>query len=64
MAGHVTNDHIEMILFDVFVAGAETTATTIRWLIVYLLHWPEIQEELYEEITRECGPNRYPELID
>lgn len=60
----VTDDHLEMILFDIFVAGVETTATTLRWMTVYLLHWPHIQDEVYNEIIHEVGVERYPELSD
>ena len=60
----VTDDHLEMILFDIFVGGVETTATTLRWIAVYLLHWPDIQDEVYNEIIGEVGSERYPELKD
>lgn len=38
--------NIETLLvctLDLIEAGTETTATTLRWALVYLLHYPEIQ---------------------
>ena len=62
---HVVDDRLEMILFDIFIAGVETTTTTLRWLILYLLHWPSIQDELYEEIINNIGDEkRYPNIGD
>ena len=59
-----TDDHLEMLINDVFVGGVETTLTTLRWCIVYLLHWPEYQNEIYNEIMNVVGPDRYPGLSD
>lgn len=28
---------------DLIEAGTETTATTLRWALVYLLNYPEVQ---------------------
>ena len=35
---------------DLFVGGTETTATTLRWGLIFLVHHPEVQEGLYTEI--------------
>ena len=44
--------------------GGETTVTALRWLMVYLLHWPQIQTDCYNEIIAAVGDKRYPELDD
>uniref|UniRef100_A0A4W3GZD3 Steroid 17-alpha-hydroxylase/17,20 lyase-like n=1 Tax=Callorhinchus milii TaxID=7868 RepID=A0A4W3GZD3_CALMI len=43
-AGRValTEDHVLMTAADAFGAGVETTATTLRWAIAFLLHHPEV----------------------
>ena len=44
--------------------GSETTTTCLRWLLVYFLHWPNTQEEVYQEIIKVVGTERYPDLDD
>ena len=60
----VTDDNLEMIIFDMFIAGGDSNATILQWMMVYLLHWPDIQNEVYNEIIGEVGLERYPELKD
>ncbi|VDK20921.1 unnamed protein product [Anisakis simplex] len=35
---------------DLWTGGMETTVTTLRWAIIYLLHHPEVQDQLFKEI--------------
>ncbi|XP_061894786.1 uncharacterized protein LOC133644382 [Entelurus aequoreus] len=49
---------------DMVEAGTETSATTLRWALVYMLHYPEIQEEVQAEIDRVIGQARQPTLAD
>lgn len=34
-------------VFDLFLGGSETTATTLRWALLFMLVYPDIQGELY-----------------
>ena len=38
-----------------FVAGTETTTSTITWVLFYLMKHPEIQEKLRQEIEKVIG---------
>ncbi|CAG0919872.1 unnamed protein product [Notodromas monacha] len=42
------------------MAGAETTATTLRWTILYLISYPEVQAKLHQEIDKVVGKDRLP----
>ncbi|XP_061492119.1 steroid 17-alpha-hydroxylase/17,20 lyase isoform X2 [Rhineura floridana] len=60
----LTDDHLLMTVADIFGAGVETTTTVLKWTVLYLLHYPEVQQKIQEEIDQELGFNRYPLLDD
>ena len=37
---------------DLFAAGTETTATTLQWLLVYMINFPHLQKKCREEILK------------
>jgi len=49
---------------EVFMAGLETTASTLCWALLYLIHNPEVQQMLHQELDQVTGPERLPELED
>nr|XP_004672045.2 steroid 21-hydroxylase [Jaculus jaculus] len=48
--------HVHMAVVDLFIGGVETTATTLSWAVAFLLHHPEVQRRLQEELDLELGP--------
>ena len=50
--------------FDLLIAGSDTTATTINWLLLYLLNHPEMETRLQLEIDDVIGRERTPSLND
>ena len=44
----ITN--IVFIMRDLFIAGTETTSTSLQWLLLIMLHFPEVQQKCHEEL--------------
>lgn len=42
-------------LADLFIAGTETTATTLLWGLLYMMAFPNFQEKCYKEIDEVFG---------
>ncbi|XP_077205699.1 steroid 17-alpha-hydroxylase/17,20 lyase isoform X1 [Paroedura picta] len=60
----LTDDHLLMTVGDIFGAGVETTTTVLKWTVLYLLHYPEVQQKIQEELDQKVGFDRYPQLND
>ena len=37
-------------LIDMFLAGMETTSSSLLWTFLYLLHHPEVQSKVHQEL--------------
>ena len=48
-------EQLVMIGMDLMSAGSETTATTLIWVILYLVLYPEVQEKCHKEIEDQIG---------
>jgi len=57
-------DGLKTILLDLFIAGSETTSTTLTWAALYMVRYPEIQEKVQKELDSIVGPNRSPNMAD
>ncbi|XP_043076356.1 cytochrome P450 2J3 isoform X2 [Puntigrus tetrazona] len=55
---------LQYAVLDLFVAGTETTSTTLLWAFVYMMKYPEIQEKVQEEIDKVVGRSRQPIMND
>ena len=55
--------NIVSIIRDLFLAGTETTGTTLRWMLLIMLYFPEVQLKCQEEIDSKIGA-RSPSLAD
>ncbi|NWS65047.1 CP21A hydroxylase, partial [Chunga burmeisteri] len=62
--GPLSPPRLHMALVDLFIGGTETTAAALAWAIAFLLHRPELQEQLRAELWRELGPTRTPQVGD
>ncbi|XP_032785792.2 cytochrome P450 2K4 [Daphnia magna] len=48
------------LVSDLFIAGGETTVTTIRWILLCLALYPQIQERVRQEIVETFGRDSTP----
>uniref|UniRef100_A0AAQ4Q2Q2 Cytochrome P450 1A1 n=1 Tax=Gasterosteus aculeatus aculeatus TaxID=481459 RepID=A0AAQ4Q2Q2_GASAC len=60
----LSDDHLLMTVGDIFGAGVETTTTVLKWAIAYLIHHPQVQRRIQEELDSKVGGDRCPQLSD
>ncbi|XP_073788345.1 cytochrome P450 2P10 isoform X4 [Danio rerio] len=57
-------ENLCMCTLDLFVAGTETTSTTLYWGLLYMIKYPEIQAKVQQEIDAVVGSSRQPSGSD
>ncbi|XP_064372336.1 cytochrome P450 2J2-like [Dromaius novaehollandiae] len=62
--GCFREENLVACTLDLFFAGTETTSTTIRWALLYMATYPEIQARVQAEIDVVVGQSRQPALED
>lgn len=55
----LTLEDLAVSLGDMFVAGTETSSTTLKWTLMYLCLHPDVQTKCREEIRRELDTERF-----
>jgi cytochrome P450 len=50
MVRAMDEENILNAISDLFIAGTETTKTTLKWMIILMCKYPEIQQRMREEI--------------
>ncbi|CAB4420584.1 unnamed protein product [Rhizophagus irregularis] len=48
----MTDPELRGIIFDGIVAGTDSTANTISFIIYYLAHYPDVKKKMLNEIDR------------
>ncbi|CAG0919875.1 unnamed protein product [Notodromas monacha] len=59
-----TDDNIAWTLADLFLAGSDTTSNTLRWFFLYIIHHPQYQARIQQEIDTVLGRERKPTWDD
>ncbi|ESO91392.1 hypothetical protein LOTGIDRAFT_228827 [Lottia gigantea] len=47
--------HISLIVFDIFLAGNETSRSTLLWAMMFILGVPNVQKKIQEEVDSVSG---------
>lgn len=61
---YFNDKQLSIMLFDLWVAGQETTSNSIKWSFAYLLYYQDVQAKVHEELDREIGSDRLITLAD
>nr|XP_019948360.1 PREDICTED: steroid 21-hydroxylase-like isoform X2 [Paralichthys olivaceus] len=59
----LTDTHVHMATVDLLIGGTETTAAWLNWTVAFLLHRPEVQTMVHEELCTVLE-DRYPKYSD
>ncbi|XP_040834391.1 cytochrome P450 2J1-like isoform X2 [Ochotona curzoniae] len=57
-----TEQNLICCTLDLFLAGTETTSTTLRWGLLYMAMYPEVQEKVHAEIDSVIGRWQQPSM--
>ncbi|XP_034566982.1 cytochrome P450 2K1-like [Notolabrus celidotus] len=55
MKSHYYDDNLLVTVVNLFTAGTDTTATTIRYGLLLMAKYPKIQDQVQEELSRVIG---------
>lgn len=62
--GYINEASIPKAVMNMFAAGAEPVSIALRWALVFLINYPDVQEKCYAEVKEVVGFERYPEASD
>uniref|UniRef100_G3PE83 Cytochrome P450 2K1-like n=1 Tax=Gasterosteus aculeatus aculeatus TaxID=481459 RepID=G3PE83_GASAC len=52
---HFNDDNLMQTVLNLFAAGTDTTATTLRWGLLFMVKNPKIQDRVREELSEVVG---------
>ncbi|XP_015182878.1 PREDICTED: probable cytochrome P450 305a1 [Polistes dominula] len=59
-----TEDQLLLVLLDLFIAGINTTATTLDFLLLHMVVYQDVQKKVKEEISSKIGLIEFPKVED
>ncbi|XP_014674645.1 PREDICTED: cytochrome P450 2U1-like [Priapulus caudatus] len=57
-------EELLFVVWDLFAAGTETTSTTTRWAMLFMLKYPDVCKKVQAEIDDVIGRGRMPCMAD
>ncbi|KAG3289601.1 cytochrome P450 2K1-like [Ictidomys tridecemlineatus] len=54
-ADYFSDENLVALVSNLFAAGTETTVSTLRWGILLMMRYPEVQKKVCDEITKVVG---------
>ena len=57
-------DNLRHIVGDLFIAGTDTTSTTLLWCLLYMMAYPKVQTQVQKELDDVTNRNRLPRISD
>lgn len=48
-------EQLKFFIIDIFAGGTETSSKTIRWALLYMIHYPEVQDKVQVELDDVLG---------
>ncbi|XP_071805874.1 cytochrome P450 2U1-like [Asterias amurensis] len=58
------DESLKGMLFDLFVAGTDTTSTALLWFLMYMARHPDTQRKVQAEIDDVIARSRQPSMSD
>ncbi|XP_073442583.1 cytochrome P450 2C5-like [Dendrobates tinctorius] len=52
---YFTDENLTVLVTDLFAAGMETTSTTLRWGLLLMMKYPDVQKKVQSEIEKVIG---------
>ncbi|KAI4560719.1 hypothetical protein MJG53_017348, partial [Ovis ammon polii x Ovis aries] len=52
---YFSDDTLVVLVNNLFAAGTESTVSTLRWGILFMSRYPEIQKKVHDEIAKVTG---------
>jgi len=60
--GEIGIENLANTLFDLFLAGSETTSTTLTWAALYMVRYQDIQQKVQKELDEVVGSDAQPSM--
>ena len=61
---HLNEKTLISTIQALFIGGSHTITTTLRWALLYMIAYPEIQRQVQQELDTYVGLERLPRLSD